>query len=839
MIFQSIGVISCEYRYQREPFQVQHGRTCGGKWKVSFGINHHSRCRPTSRLQHTSLSGCRKLFIVAAESGSESKGTVDDEPEAAVLLVACAIGLATGSGVVLFNDVIHAIRHYAWQETPVEATHWGRWARQLPLASAVPVLVAPPVVGGLVVGALRAVTNFDEPLALKGGEQQGKPATSSLARNGNKIPSAPTEGSQAALRDQTAAASTSGRDFESASGRQEGTAAEPGLNKTWQYPAWLGPSWDWQGKVQARAVAAPVLRAMAAAITLGSGASLGPEGPSVDIGRSSARALGSLLRSKRRLLLPLIAAGSGAGVAAGFNAPISGVFFAVESVLQRPGVVKDAAGSPMSADSSGASFSSALTVAMILLASVVAAVVSQAGLGASPAFRVPEYELQSMFELPLVLVLGAVCGIASSAFKASSQVSDRAFRRLEDASSGVISMQAQHVLWPFLGGLATGVVALAYPEVLYQGFGNVNAILEARGSDYAPLLLLQIVAAKILTTAVCQRSGLVGGIYAPSIFMGAALGSAFGGIAALVGTPLGLQVTAPQAYALVGVAGMLAALCQVPLTAVLLLFELTHDYFIIIPTLASVGISYWVASFPMAALLQPLSPVFRLWPSEPASSLSSSTQSAAVITEEVFAAVSNAMPDQLPLDQGWQPSDALPQPDVTQEASQGPGEAVEVTVRTVPRASISKNGLMKAGHPGRIRSLGRGGGASVSFSGSPVAAAEATANGRAPQVGDDSSSSRFVCEGVDGEVGLVGSLPMRPKDRQVEDLTVLCALRQACVMLTPETSLGEALQVMDEAGESVAMVLDDTGSIIGVLTRASVVEAQLAAQALKILPESS
>ncbi len=213
---------------------------------------------------------------------------------------------------------------------------------------------------------------------------------------------------------------------------------------------------------------------------------------------------------------------------------------------------------------------------------------------------------------------------------------------------------------------AAGVVALAYPEVLYQGFGNVNAILEARGSDYAPLLLLQIVAAKIVTTAVCQRSGLVGGIYAPSIFLGAqppplqaytqalqsgtgqfdkhvpgdvvsvhisaaaiilwsvsayihlastwlcypshypwqlshgliqlgsvalwastrqgeawgldlvkvftavcflagaALGSAFGGIAELVGTPLGLQVTAPQAYALVGVAGMLAALCQVP-----------------------------------------------------------------------------------------------------------------------------------------------------------------------------------------------------------------------------------------------------------------------------------
>ncbi|CAL8467610.1 g7148 [Coccomyxa elongata] len=807
MIFHSIGVISCEHRYQREPLQVHSallGRTC-------------------------------------AENGKESNGTVDDEPEAAVLLVACAIGLATGSGVVLFNDVIHAIRHYAWQENPVEATHWGRWARQLPLTSAIPVLVAPPVVGGLVVGALRAVTNFDEPLPSERSEQQGKSATNPLASNRSEFSSAPTEESRAALRDQTAAASTSGRGFQSASGRQEGTAAKRDLNKAWQYPAWLGPSWGWQEKVQARAVAAPVLRAMAAAITLGSGASLGPEGPSVDIGRSSARALGSLLRSKRRLLLPLVAAGSGAGVAAGFNAPISGVFFAVESVLQRPGVVKDASGSPMSADSSGASFSSALTVAMVLLASVVAAVVSQAGLGASPAFRVPEYELQSMFELPLVLVLGALCGIASSAFKASSQVSDRAFRRLEDASSGVISMQAQHVLWPLLGGLATGVVALAYPEVLYQGFGNVNAILEARGSDYAPLLLLQIVAAKILTTAVCQRSGLVGGIYAPSIFMGAALGSAFGGIAALVGTPLGLQVTEPQAYALVGVAGMLAALCQVPLTAVLLLFELTHDYFIIIPTLASVGISYWVASFPMAALLQPLSPVFRLWPSEPDSPLSSSTQSRAVMTEEVSAAVSDALSDRLPLEQGWQPvlGDAPHQLDITQEASESPRGPLEVTVGTVPQATVSKNGLMRAGHPGRIRSVGRGGGASVSFSGSPVAAAEAPGNGRAPGAGDDSSSSRGVWGGVDGEVGLVGSLPLRAKDRQVEDLTVLCALRQACVMLTPDTSLREALQVMDEAGESVAMVLDDSGSIIGVLTRASVVEAQLAAQAQKTLPEKS
>ena len=227
---------------------------------------------------------------------------------------------------------------------------------------------------------------------------------------------------------------------------------------------------------------------------------------------------------------------------------------------------------------------------------------------------------------------------------------------------------------PALGGLCTGLVALAFPEILYQGYSNVNALLELRTDDYAPGLLLQMLAAKVLATAVCGGSGLVGGIYAPSIFMGArpllqlvslcvlqalvcgikaglfrlgaahplcsctalmpqyelhkrpsqllvqerarcstkewqpkillsadvalgatrlttsgahgdagaALGSAFGGIAQATFAPTGLAVAAPAAYALVGVAGMLAANCQVPLTAVLLLFELTHDYFIIV-----------------------------------------------------------------------------------------------------------------------------------------------------------------------------------------------------------------------------------------------------------------
>lgn len=103
------------------------------------------------------------------------------------------------------------------------------------------------------------------------------------------------------------------------------------------------------------------------------------------------------------------------------------------------------------------------------------------------------------------------------------QVSDRAFTELQSGPASKLPQKAQDILWPTLGGLGTGLIALAYPEVLYQGFGNVNAILEARGSDYAPAVLLQIVAAKVVTTSICQRSGLVGGIYAPSIFMGTRL----------------------------------------------------------------------------------------------------------------------------------------------------------------------------------------------------------------------------------------------------------------------------------------------------------------------------
>lgn len=338
-------------------------------------------------------------------------------------------------------------------------------------------------------------------------------------------------------------------------------------------------------------------------VGLGSGVSLGPEGPSVEIGVDISQVFAGKFGNGKKNIKSLLAAGSGAGVAAGFNAPISGVFFAVESVLQREPYVPNRSGSSQERESSG------ISIAMILLASVLAAVVSQAGLGSSPAFLVPDYSLESLYELPLYIVFGGVCGVVSSLFLYNLELAAHFFSMLDPGSPAESLLQGSDeksdflmrkivctIGFPVIGGLITGCFALQYPEILYEGFDNVNAVLNAPHGDYTVQILVQIVLLKIVATSICRGSGLKGGIYAPSIFLGAALGSAFGLSCQNLADIMGMAVSPPQAFALVGVGAMLASACDVPLTSILLLFELTRDYLIILPTLAAVGISYWVSS---------------------------------------------------------------------------------------------------------------------------------------------------------------------------------------------------------------------------------------------------
>ncbi|XP_075094113.1 uncharacterized protein LOC107822665 isoform X2 [Nicotiana tabacum] len=202
-------------------------------------------------------------------------------------------------------------------------------------------------------------------------------------------------------------------------------------------------------------------------------------------------------------------------------------------------------------------------------------------------------------ELPLYLLLGIFCGLVSVALSSCTSFMLQIVENIQ-MTSGM-----PKAAFPVLGGLLVGLVALAYPEILYQGFENVNILLESRPlvKGLSADLLLQLVAVKIVTTSLCRASGLVGGYYAPSLFIGAATGTAYGKIVSYIishADPIFhlsiLEVASPQAYGLVGMAATLAGVCQVPLTAVLLLFELTQNYRIVLPLLGAVGLSSWVTS---------------------------------------------------------------------------------------------------------------------------------------------------------------------------------------------------------------------------------------------------
>ncbi|KAI5071553.1 hypothetical protein GOP47_0013804 [Adiantum capillus-veneris] len=323
----------------------------------------------------------------------------------------------------------------------------------------------------------------------------------------------------------------------------------------------------------------PVIKAVQAAVTLGTGCSLGPEGPSVDIGKSCAFGYAEMTNSNRQRKIALVAAGAAAGISSGFNAAVSGCFFAIETVLR-----------PLHAENSPP-----LTTAMIILASVLSATVSNSILGERPAFTVPAYELKSAAELPLYLVLGMVCGVVSVLFTRLVEWFTSLFNILKER------LGIPMTVTPALGGLGVGIIALRYPGVLYWGFTNVEEILQSGKTVSAPgkWLLTQLVFAKVVATALCKGSGLVGGLYAPSLMMGSAVGAVFGDLAGRAinaAIPGHAAVAHPQAYALVGMACFLASVCSVPLTSVLLLFELTKDYHILLPLMGAVGLAIWVAA---------------------------------------------------------------------------------------------------------------------------------------------------------------------------------------------------------------------------------------------------
>ena len=312
-----------------------------------------------------------------------------------------------------------------------------------------------------------------------------------------------------------------------------------------------------------------LVKMVAAAVSLGTGASLGPEGPSVEIGANLGMFLGQALHASQERQRLLLGAGAAAGIAAGFNAPIAGVFFALELVL-------------------GTTFATS-AVSVVVLAAVVASLVAQIGLGARPAFALPVYEVKSLFELPLYLVLGGLASLVSFAYTQTVDFSRAAFQ-------GNISYLAwlgkvPRCLTPVLGGTIVGIVALKFPQVTGIGYETIEAMLQ--DVQFSLILLVSILAIKMLLTAVSLGSGLVGGLFAPSMFLGATMGAIYGKSLVLLFPALSSQIAAPPAYAMVGMAAVLASSARAPLTAILLMFELTRDYRIVLPVMACVGLSIW------------------------------------------------------------------------------------------------------------------------------------------------------------------------------------------------------------------------------------------------------
>ncbi len=317
-----------------------------------------------------------------------------------------------------------------------------------------------------------------------------------------------------------------------------------------------------------------IIKMLAAAVSLGTGASLGPEGPSVEIGANFGVWLGQIMRvsqERRRLLL---AAGAAAGVAAGFNSPIAGVFFALEVVLVN--TLETSA------------------VSVVVLAAVSSSLIEQIGVGAQPAFKLPVYEVRSAWELPIYLGLGLGISLLSYSLRTVIQWSRDFFRGQYWSPMASLPIGVT----PAIGGLLVGLVALKFPQILGIGYETVEAMLQDVGFSLA--LLGSLVLAKLIMTAVSLGSGLVGGLFAPSMFLGACMGTFYAKSLVLIFPLLDDAIAAPPAYAMVGMAAMLATTARAPLTAILLMFELTRDYRIVLPLMACVSLSMWLVDrFPL------------------------------------------------------------------------------------------------------------------------------------------------------------------------------------------------------------------------------------------------
>ncbi len=293
---------------------------------------------------------------------------------------------------------------------------------------------------------------------------------------------------------------------------------------------------------------------IASSLYIGGGGSVGREGPVIQIGSAIGSALGQFFQVNPQRMKTFVACGAAAGIAAAFNAPIAGALFSLEIILGDFALPK---------------------FSPIVISPVAATVVSHMFLGDHTAFQVPEYQLVSAFELIPYAVLGIFSGLVAWLFIKTLHGSEEFFERIKYPI----------YLKTMVGGLIIGIMGCFIPQIYGVGYDTMDSAL--RGNLLGQTLLL-LVFAKIIATSISLGSGGSGGIFAPSLFLGTSAGGAFG---VLVHSLFPEISASPGAYALVGMGAVVAATTHAPLTATLIIFEMTNDYSIILPLLISVTIA--------------------------------------------------------------------------------------------------------------------------------------------------------------------------------------------------------------------------------------------------------
>ncbi|KWB81465.1 voltage-gated chloride channel protein ClcB [Burkholderia ubonensis] len=299
-------------------------------------------------------------------------------------------------------------------------------------------------------------------------------------------------------------------------------------------------------------------RSASSLLTIGTGGSIGREGPMVQLAALAASLVGRFAHFDPPRLRLLVACGAAAGITSAYNAPIAGAFFVSEIVL---GAIAMESFGPM------------------VVASVVANIVMREFAGYRPPYEMPVFPAVAGPEVLPFVVLGLLCGVLAPQFLHLLDASKHQFKRLPMPLPVRLA----------LGGLIVGVISVWIPDVWGNGYSVVNQILH---SPWTWQALVAVLVFKVLATAATAGSGAIGGVFTPTLFVGAVLGSLFG---------LGMQALWPGhtsayfAYAMVGMGAFLAGATQAPLMAILMIFEMTLSYQVVLPLMVSCVVAYFVA----------------------------------------------------------------------------------------------------------------------------------------------------------------------------------------------------------------------------------------------------